>query len=148
MQTKMHDSKKKLVAVDHPWISNELVPIYRWTFPTHASDEELFACLAARDEWVRQTRHHFAWIIDLSNVTRAPATQRRAVSEHLKRHEEFSARWNVGSALIVPNAWLRGLVTAVFWISPPKYPHQTFADPEEALHWARRQMTTHQRSMT
>jgi hypothetical protein len=148
MPEETNDSKTKLVAVDHPWISNELIPIYRWTFPAQADDEELMACLRARNEWARRARHHFAWIIDLSNVTRATATQRRAVSEHLKRHEEFSARWNVGSALIVPSPWLRGLVTAVFWISPPRYPHATFSDPGEAERWARWQLARQERGGT
>ena len=36
--------------MDHPWFSNELVPIYRWTFPSEATDDELAACLQAREE--------------------------------------------------------------------------------------------------
>ncbi len=128
------------VEIDHPWISNDLMPIYRWTFPAEATDEELSACLRAREDWAVFARYPMAWVIDLSNVTKAPATQRRAFAEHLKRFEEFSARWNTGSALIVPSGWLRGLVTAVFWISPPKFPYQLFSGPIEAERWAKKQL--------
>jgi hypothetical protein len=27
------------IEIDHPWISNDLMPIYRWTFPSEATDE-------------------------------------------------------------------------------------------------------------
>ena len=128
------------IEIDHPWISNELMPIYRWTFPSEATNEELSACLRAREDWALRARYPIAWVIDLSSVTKAPATQRKALAEHLKGFEEFSVRWNAGSALIVPSAWLRGLVTAVFWISSPKFPNQLFSEPLEAESWAKRQL--------
>jgi hypothetical protein len=31
------------IEIDHPWISNDLMPLYRWTFPSEATDEELSA---------------------------------------------------------------------------------------------------------
>jgi hypothetical protein len=130
----------KYIEIDHPWISNDLMPLYRWAFPSEATDEELSACFRAREEWARRARYHVAWITDLSNITKAPATQRKAFAEHLRRFEEFSVRWNAGSALIVPRAWLRGLVTAVFWTSPPKFPHKLFSEPLEAERWAREQL--------
>lgn len=134
------DAPSEYIDIEHPWISNELKPVYRWTFPTEASDEDLAACIRARDDWVGRARYRFAWVIDLSNVTSAPATQRKALGEHLKSCEAFSARWNAGSALVVPNAWLRGLVTAVFWVSPPKYPTELFSNASEAERWATRQL--------
>ncbi len=138
----MGQTTTEYIEIDHPWISNDLMPLYRWTFPSEATDEELSACFRARDDWATRMRHHFAWVIDLSNITKAPATQRKALAEHLERHEEFSERWNAGSALIVPSAWLRGLVTAVFWVSSPKYPHKTFSEPLEAERWAGRQLAS------
>jgi hypothetical protein len=130
----------KYIEIDHPWISNDLMPFYRWTFPSETTDEELGACFRAREEWALRARYHVAWITDLSHITKAPATQRKAFAEHLRRFEEFSARWNAGSALIVPSAWLRGLVTAVFWMSPPKFPNQLFSEPLEAESWAKKQL--------
>jgi hypothetical protein len=128
------------IEIDHPWISNDLMPLYRWTFPSEATDEELSACLRAREDWAFRAHYHVAWVIDLSKITKAPATQRKAFAEHLKRFEEFNVRWNAGSALIVPSAWLRGLVTAVFWISPPRFPNKLFSEPLEAERWAKKQL--------
>lgn len=132
------------IEIDHPWISNDLMPIYRCTFPSEATTEELRAYFRARDDWAVRVRYQFAWVFDLSNVTKAPATHRKALAEHLKRHEEFSARWNAGAALVVPSPWLRGLVTAVFWVSPPKYPYKTFSEPLEAERWAKKQLAQRQ----
>lgn len=128
------------LAIDHPWISNRRMPIYRCTFPAAATTDELQGFFHARDVWAARVRYHFAWVFDLSKITKAPATHRKALAEHIKRHEEFSARWNAGAALVVPSPWLRGLVTAVFWVSPPKYPHETFAETLEAERWARKQL--------
>ena len=36
------------VEIDHPWFSNDLMPLYRWTFPSEATDKELSAGLRAR----------------------------------------------------------------------------------------------------
>jgi hypothetical protein len=91
-------------------------------------------------DWAHRVRYPVAWVIDLSNITKAPATQRKALAEHLKHFEAFSERWNAGSALIVPSAWLRGLVTAVFWVSPPKYPHKTFSELLLGERWAQEQL--------
>ncbi len=91
------------IEIDHPWISNDLMPIYLWTFPSETTDEELRACVRAREDCASRVRYHFAWVIDLSNVTKAPPTQRNTLAEHLKGLEEFSGRWNAGSALVVPS---------------------------------------------
>ena len=130
------------LEIDHPWISNDIMPIYRWTFPKEATDAELGACFRAREEWGCRAEYPVAWVIDLSNISKATATQRKAFGEHLKRFEEYNVRWNAGSALIVPNAWLRGLVTAVFWISPPGFPNKLFSGPAAAERWAKQQLAT------
>ncbi|MFW2386857.1 MAG: hypothetical protein ACN4G0_00865, partial [Polyangiales bacterium] len=113
---------RECVEIDHPWFSNDLMPLYRWTFPPKATDEELAACLRAREDLAAHARYYMAWVIDMSNITKAPATQRKALAQHLKRFDEYGVRYNAGSAIVVPSPWLRGLVTAVTWISPPRFP--------------------------
>ncbi len=128
------------VEIAHPWVSHRHMPIYEWTFPGEASDEELSAFIRAREDWAKQAQYPVAWVVELSNLTKANARQRKLFAEHLKRFEEHDVQWNAGSALIVPRAWLRGLVTAVFWISPPRFPHQAFAKRSDALEWAQLQL--------
>ena len=135
-----HKAAPEYLEIDHPWVSHRHVPIYEWTFPDKSSDEELARFVQAREDWATRAHYPVAWVVELSNLTRATATQRRAFAEHLKRFEAHDVLWNAGSALIVPSGWVRGLVTAVFWISPPKFPHQAFATRTDALEWAQLQL--------
>jgi hypothetical protein len=133
-------SATEFIEIEHPWVSHKHVPIYEWTFPAEASNEELDAFVRAREEWAERAQYPVAWVVELSNLTKANAQQRRAFADHLKRFEAHDVQWNAGSALIVPSGWLRGLVTAVFWLSPPKFPHQAFAKRSDALEWAQLQL--------
>lgn len=134
------EPRVQFLEIEHPWVSHKHVPIYEWTFPAEASDEELEAFTRAREDWATRAQYPVAWVVELSNLSKANAKQRRIFAEHLKRFEEHDVQWNGGSALIVPSGWLRGLVTAVFWISPPKFPHQAFAKRSDALEWAQLQL--------
>ena len=133
-------SRSDYVEIDHPWVSHKHLPIYEFTFPAEANEEELAAFVRAREEWATRAHYPVAWVVELSNLRKANAKQRRVFAEHLKRFENHDVQWNGGSALIVPSSWLRGLVTAVFWISPPKFPHQAFAKRSDALEWAQLQL--------
>ena len=104
-------SGTEYLEIDHPWVSHRHVPIYEFTFPPEASDEELAAFVRAREEWATRAHYPVAWVVQLSNLTKANAKQRRTFAEHLKRFEHHDVQWNAGSALIVPSGWLRGLVT-------------------------------------
>lgn len=128
------------LEIEHPWVSHKHVPIYEWAFPAEATDEELTAFIRAREEWATRAHYPVAWVVELSNLTKANAKQRRMFAEHLKRFERHDVLWNAGSALVVPSGWLRGLVTAVFWLSPPKFPNQAFAKRSDALEWAQIQL--------
>ena len=75
-------------------------------------------------------------MVDLSALKTPSAVQRRAFAEHLKRFEAHDVAYNQGSALIAPNAVVKGVLTAVFWLAPPKFPHQAFANEADAARWA------------
>ncbi|HEX3597591.1 MAG TPA: hypothetical protein VHU80_20925, partial [Polyangiaceae bacterium] len=78
-----------------------------------------------------------AWVVDLAGLKMATATQRRIFSAHLTRFEPHDLAYNRGSALVVPNAVVRGLVTAVFWLKQPRFPTECFSTYDEAVAWAR-----------
>lgn len=128
------------LEIDHPWVLHKHVPIYEWAFPAQASDEDLAAFIQAREDWAPRAQYPVAWVVELSNLRKATATQRRMFADHLKRFDEHDRLWNGGSALVVPSGWLRGLVTAVFWLAPPKFPNQAFAKRSGALEWAQLQL--------
>ncbi len=130
----------RYLEIEHPWVLHKHVPIYEWAFPAKVSDDELSAFFQAREDWAERARYPVAWVVELSNLSKANATQRRMFASHLTRFEAHDVAWNAGSALVVPSGWLRGLVTAVFWLAPPKFPHQAFSKRSDALEWAQLQL--------
>jgi hypothetical protein len=61
--------------------------------------------------------------------------QRARMSEHTNLHRELLARWMVAAAIVSPSAMVRGIVTAVNWLSPPPFPQRQFAMRSEAEAW-------------
>jgi hypothetical protein len=125
-------------AVAHPWVDSSRAPVYVITFPVSATDEMVQSFATAREAWAQHCKSPVAWVVDLSAIREAPASQRRLFAEHLARFEPHDIAYNCGSALVVPNALVRGIVTAIFWIKAPKFPHQLFQKREDAVVWATR----------
>jgi hypothetical protein len=130
----------ELIPLVHPWIDSSNAPLYELKFPAEANDSEVESLCAAREDWAKHATYRVAWVVDLSKVLSANAYQRSVFSAHLKRFEPHDIAYNQGSALIVPNAFVRGLVTAVFWVRPPRFPNQFFADAASARGWARQRL--------
>ena len=105
-------------------------------FPSTATDEEVVACCDARERWAKVARHPCAWVVDLRELLRVPPHQRKLFADHLKRFEAHDVAYNQGSAIVVPNTLVRGIMTAVFWLSPPRFPNQAFASVGAAKQWA------------
>ena len=124
----------------HPWVDSSRAPIYVVTFPASTTDEALLAFTAAREAWTLHCKSLVAWVVDLSAIREVTANQRKIFAEHLTRFEPHDIAYNCGSALVVPNAVLRGVVTAIFWIKSPKFPNQLFEKREDALVWATKQV--------
>jgi hypothetical protein len=98
--------------------------------------EALEACVQAREKWAATTHEPVAWVVDLTRLTSVDARHRKAFADHLERFRPFDERWTAASAIVASNPWLRGLVTAVFWLAPPKFPNRVFADRDQAILWA------------
>ena len=126
----------QFVPIKHPFIDSSKAPIYLMSFGATTTDDELRACCAAREAWAEIAKHKVSWVVDLSRVMDVTAKQRRIFAEHLTRFEPHDVAYNQGSALIVPNTFIRGVLTAIFWLKPPRFPHQTFMTRAEAFAWA------------
>lgn len=125
---------------DHPWIDSSSAPVFQWNIPPQASDDEVIACVMAREDWARTASFPCAWVVDLTHLRHVPATQRKLFAEHLKRFEPHDVAHNRGSALIIPNSFVRGIVTAIFWLSPPMFPNKAFDTRPDAMAWARKRL--------
>ena len=125
-----------LVPLVHPWIDVARAPLYGITFPKEASDDELVRFCQVREHWAAVAKYRVAWVVDLTGLMQATAKQRRLFSEHLTRFEAHDIAYNQGSALVVPNPVVRGIVTAVFWLKAPRFPTECFSTYKQASAWA------------
>ncbi len=85
----------------------------------------------------RAVRGPLVWVVDCQAIVHAPATQRQIVADHERITQPYAIKYNVGTALIISSTWVRGLLTAVHWVAPPKYPVEVFGGRESADPWAR-----------
>ena len=95
----------------------------------------------ARERWALRANYRVAWVVSLAGIVQATAGQRRLFGEHLKRFESHDVAFNQGSALLVPNPFVRGILTAVFWLNPPRFPNECFGTLVEAREWAEQRLS-------
>jgi hypothetical protein len=80
------------------------------------------------------TRH--ALIVDATTIVRVPdAALRRKIKAFEDSRRRAAGEKNIGSAVIIQNALVRGAYTALRWISPQPAPNKAFATMEEAARW-------------
>lgn len=75
-------------------------------------------------------------LFDATQATERPdAIVRRRLGEFTGRSAFLSKRSALGSALVIPNPVLRGVVTSIHWIGRPLVPTKHFADVGGGLAW-------------
>jgi hypothetical protein len=132
MQLFEHDA-----LLQHPWVLLTHAPVYVMRFPADPDNDTLDALCAARERWAKFAAHPCAWVADMSQLRAMPsAHQRRVFADHLTRFAPHDVAWNHGSAIVAPNPIVKGALTAVFWMAPPKFPNQVFSSFDDALAWA------------
>jgi hypothetical protein len=128
----------------HPWIDSTYTPVYHVTYPSYdaadprqlakynAEHKSLYAVMAA---WTSTRTSAYSFSVDLSNV-RSSALSRQHVIQYLELVRKRTSQHLACRAFVAPNEAVRGVATAVFWQSPPDYPHRFFDNVPEARAWA------------
>jgi hypothetical protein len=124
----------------HPWLDVSHAPIYQHNFPEDAPYEEVMAFIDAWEKTATARPEPYGVVVDLTHVLRAPPAVRRAFADQDKRMAEFDRKFCAASALVVPNVFARGVVTAIFWLSPPVYPYKFFATVADGQQWVKQQL--------
>ena len=77
-------------------------------------------------------------VIDLRRNAGITPTQRKMLTDDMAapEHAAVQARC-VGVAMVFDSAFLRGILTAIFWVRKPPYPTQVFRTVAEAKTWAK-----------
>ena len=80
------------------------------------------------------TRH--ALIVDTTTIEQIPdATLRRKMKEFEDGRRPIIRDKNIGSAIVLSNALVRGAYTALPWISPQPAPNKAFSNVRDAARW-------------
>jgi hypothetical protein len=131
----------------HPWVDSTYTPVFHVTYPCYdaadaqqlarygAEHKALYSVMAA---WTSARTTPYSFTVDLSHV-RSSALTRQHVIKYLELVRKRSSQYLACRAFIAPNEAVRGVATAVFWQSPPDYPHRFFDEVHEARAWALQQ---------
>jgi hypothetical protein len=79
----------------------------------------------------------YALVFDLSGSGAINASQRKALGDHMDENREAITKRVKGLGIVANSVVARGIVTAVFWVSPPPVAHKVFASCAEAVAWAK-----------
>ena len=77
-----------------------------------------------------------ALIVDTTTIEQIPdATLRRRMKDFEDGRRPIIREKNIGSAIVLANAVVRGAYTALRWISPQPAPHKAFSNVRDAARW-------------
>jgi hypothetical protein len=118
-------------------------PLVLVTFVGGATDAEFQDYLDRMEKLVVLRRETNCTILDATRAGDTPAKQRRMQSEWLKRNETLLAKYSAGTAFVITSPLVRGLLTAILWVSPMAAPHTVVATVDEAEAWAIARLREH-----
>jgi hypothetical protein len=124
--------------VEHEWVDERAAPLYVWRIPPAPSTPEIEEALAAIQRWVATLDEPYGWINDPRGLQiRVVATHRALLAEHLKIVAPEAERWCAGMATIATSSAIRGVGTAVGWVTPYGFPTKWCGSLDEAWPWVR-----------
>jgi len=131
---------KKYPLPEHEWISIIEAPLYGQVFPSHSGDDELERMLAEVERITKAIDGPLGWVTDVSNILHATARQRKMYADSDERLKFYDKKWCTGTAIICTGSFVRGVVTAIHWMTPPVYPFKVFGSRRDGELWARQQL--------
>jgi hypothetical protein len=103
--------------------------------PSTLSDEDI-------DQVIAELEAHLAGgipyvlLFDLTGTGTPTALQRQKLTRHVRENTTRIRRWVRGVGVILTSPVARGVVTALFWVSPLPVPHRIFSARAAATDWA------------
>ena len=122
-------------------VDDSAFPLVVVVMPTTWTDAEWEAYLTRMRSYPER-RKHYVTLTDARGAGTPTAAQRKRAAEVMAEDQAISKRFNVANALVYESAILRGMITAITWITPPPAPMQSFATPQLALSTVPRKMVT------
>ncbi len=106
------------------------------------TDSQLIAALKAYDEILDKRQGPYAMVMDNRHAPALPAAQRKIIAEYNAAHGTRTRLRCRGTAFVMTSPFVRGLMTAVFWLKKPLAETIVFEELDDALRWARARLET------
>ncbi len=118
-----------------------LWPMVVTTLDKEIVEEELRVYLARYVREVLGRGETFVSVVDLMGVTHAPTARvRQLVAQWTKDNDEVGSPLALGYAVATSSAFVRGGMTAIHWLNPPRVPTKFVATRALAVRWAVQRM--------
>jgi hypothetical protein len=126
-----------LVTASLPEVEEKAWPFVISVIPPELT-EEFFIRYFAKQTAILERKQGWAHLVDVRLVVKLPdAKVRTLMATNTKRLDAMSAKYNLGTALVLPSSLARGVLTAIHWLSPPTYPFVSVATPQEGVDYLR-----------
>jgi hypothetical protein len=101
-----------------------------------APDEDFFLRYFERQRAMFQRKERWVHLVDTRAVVKLPDPRvRHVITSHTDELTQLSRQFNVGTAVVIAHALVRGIMTALHWVSPPRHPFSVVATPAEACEY-------------
>lgn len=114
-------------------ILDERAPLYVFEFSGVLSDAEFRGYLERMVEINERGLH--AIVFDATHAGMMPPRQRKMMAEWMQANESLNQQATAGLAFVLPHRMLRGLLTAVLWLSRMPCPHSVVSTREQGIAW-------------
>jgi hypothetical protein len=112
-------------------------PIVVMTVSGRVTPADLQHMMDRYDALLAEGERYFNVVIQEAGADGFDAVQRKQIADWQRSREARVKEVNVGSAIVLTSALMRGALTALEWLAPPPTPQRSFSTREEAMEWAR-----------
>ena len=70
----------------------------------------------------------------------AASTAGETLAERERAGADVERKYNKANAYVIANTVMRGALTAIYWLSPPQYPHAVFPTVARAEVWVKEKL--------
>lgn len=104
-------------------------------------DEQDLRAFAEEMQPIFARREKYVMIVRTAPNSYLPdAKMRKALVEWWKSMADLQTRWNVGTAIIVASAPIRGALTALSWLFTSPTPQVFVSSMDEAIEWSEKKL--------
>jgi hypothetical protein len=121
-------------------IDESRYPLVLVTYDGIVSDDQFREHLAQMDRMLTSGREPNVIVVDARKAGVTPPTQRKMQADWQAVNHDAIAERSLGTVFVLDSAPLRGVLTAILWLSPLPNAHAVVATKDEAWTWAEQKL--------